>query len=148
MRVGPAVVFDLDGVLSDATARQRFLEAGRKDWSAFYEACGEDPVVEEGTRLLGLLGPTLCVVLLTGRPERVQARTLEWLHRADLRWDLLIMRPPGDHLRVSEYKRRALRALRAEGLEVRFAVEDDPQNHAVYLEEGVPCLYVHSGYYA
>jgi len=30
---------------------------------------------------------------------------------------------------------------------VRLAFEDDPANHAMYVDEGVDCLYIHSGYY-
>jgi hypothetical protein len=144
---GPAVVFDIDGVLSDATSRQHFLERGRRDWSAFFEACGDDPVVEEVARLLELLDPALAVVLLTGRPLRVQPQTLAWLDRYGLRWDLLVMRDRGDDAHVSTYKRRAVGALRAHGLDLRLALEDDPMNHAMFVEEGVPCVYIHSGYY-
>ena len=27
------------------------------------------------------------------------------------------------------------------------ALDDDPKNHAMYVREGVPCIYIHSGYY-
>jgi hypothetical protein len=37
--------------------------------------------------------------------------------------------------------------LRTYGFEVRLAVEDDPANLEMFESEGVPCLYVHSGYY-
>ena len=50
-----AVVFDIDGVLSDAVGRQHFLEIGQRNWTAFFEACGDDPVIEEIARLLELL---------------------------------------------------------------------------------------------
>jgi hypothetical protein len=145
---GPAVVFDIDGVLSDATSRQHFLERGRRDWAAFFEACGDDPVIEEVARLLELLDRSLAVVLLTGRPQRVQPQTLAWLDRYGLRWDLLVMRERGDHRDVATYKRGVVSALRASGLELRLALEDDPLNHAMFLDEGVPCVYIHSGYYA
>ena len=49
---GPAVIFDIDGVLSDAAGRQHFLEWGRRDWDAFFDACGDDPLVGEVARLL------------------------------------------------------------------------------------------------
>jgi hypothetical protein len=26
-------------------------------------------------------------------------------------------------------------------------LEDDPSNHAMYVAEGIPCVYIHSGYY-
>jgi len=37
--------------------------------------------------------------------------------------------------------------LRASGFDLRLALEDDPQNHAMYVDEGIPCVYIHSGYY-
>jgi hypothetical protein len=141
------VVFDLDGVLSDAASRQRFLERGNQDWEAFFNACGEDPVVEELARLLELLDPHLQIVLLTARPLRVQPQTLAWLAHNRLRWDLLIMRERGDHSEVSGYKRQASLELRKRGFDVRLAFEDDPRNRDMFRAEGIPCVYIHSGYY-
>jgi hypothetical protein len=144
---GPAVVFDLDGVLSDAAGRQHFIEQGNRDWSAFFEACGDDPVIEEIARLLELLDSSLAVVLLTGRPLRVQPQTLAWLHRYGLRWDLLVMRERGDYAQVTTFKQQVVGDLRAYGFDLRLAFEDDPSNHAMYVADGIPCVYIHSGYY-
>jgi hypothetical protein len=144
---GPAVVFDIDGVLSDAAGRQHFLERGRRDWAAFFEACGDDPVIEEIARLLELLDPSLAVVLLTGRPQRVQPQTLAWLKRYGLRWDLLVMRSRGDYAQVTDFKQAVVEDLRTHGFDLRLAFEDDPSNHAMYVAAGVPCVYIHSGYY-
>ena len=66
---GPTVVFDIDGVLSDAAGRQHFLERGRRDWTAFFEACGDDPVIEEIARLAG----------------HANTRTTEVVYRRELR---------------------------------------------------------------
>ncbi len=44
---GRAVLIDIDGVLSDAVTRQHYIEAPRRDWRGFFEACGDDPVIEE-----------------------------------------------------------------------------------------------------
>jgi hypothetical protein len=144
---GPAVVFDIDGVLSDAAGRQHFLERGKRDWTAFFEACGDDPVIEEIARLLELLDPSLHVVLLTGRPLRVQPQTLAWLRRYGLRWDLLVMRAQGDYAHVTGFKQEVVHQLRDFGFDLRLAFEDDPSNHAMYVAAGVPCVYIHSGYY-
>jgi beta-phosphoglucomutase-like phosphatase (HAD superfamily) len=146
-RDGPAVVFDLDGVLSDAAGRQHFLERGRRDWKAFYEACGDDPPIAEIARLLELLDPSLAVILLTGRPGRVEPQTLGWLERYQLRWDALLMRRRGDGTPVTAFKQRAVEELRQHGFDLRLAFEDDPSNHAMYVAAGVPCVYIHSGYY-
>ncbi|GAC1381353.1 MAG: hypothetical protein NVSMB4_09920 [Acidimicrobiales bacterium] len=145
---GPSVIFDMDGVLSDAVGRQHFVEGpGRRDWDAFFEACGEDPLLEETATLLHLLDPTLGIVMLTARPLRVQAETLSWLQRYRLRWDVLIMRPYGDYSRAAEFKQDSLWELRQGGWDVRLAFEDDPRNLAMFRAEHVPCVYIHSGYY-
>jgi hypothetical protein len=144
---GPTVVFDIDGVLSDATSRQHFIERGRRDWVAFFDACGDDPVIGEIARLLELLDPALHVVLLTGRPFGVRPQTLAWLERYGLRWDLLVMRDRGDYSQVTTFKQAVVGHLRAYGLDLRLALEDDPANHAMFEAEGVPCVYIHSGYY-
>ncbi len=142
-----AVVFDIDGVISEAAGRQHFLEGPVRNWDGFFESCDEDPVIEETAKLLELLDGRLTVVLLTGRPSRVLGRTRRWLERNGLRWDLLIMRVDGDRDAVASYKRSALSALRSYGFEVCLAFEDDPRNREMFRQEGVHCIYIHSGYY-
>jgi phosphoglycolate phosphatase-like HAD superfamily hydrolase len=142
---GRAVIFDIDGVLADAAGRQHYLEWG--DWRSFFDACADDPVIEEIERLLELLSDDLKVILVTGRPMRVRPHTLGWLQRYALRWDLLIMRDFGDYDVVDHFKRGVVHDLTDYGFELRLALDDDPKNHAMYVGEGVPCLYVHSGYY-
>jgi phosphoglycolate phosphatase-like HAD superfamily hydrolase len=144
---GEAVVFDMDGVLSDAVGRQHFIERGRRDWDAFFDACGEDAVIAELARVLELLDPKLQIVLLTGRPMRVQPQTLAWLERYELRWDLLVMRARGDYSQVTWYKRDTVDELRHFGFDLRLAFEDDPNNFAMFHAMGIPCVYIHSGYY-
>ena len=142
---GPAVIFDIDGVLADAAGRQHYLDWG--DWKSFFDAVGDDPIIEEIDRLLELLDQSLAVVLVTGRPRRVQSPTIAWLERYKLRWDLLIMRDYGDYSGVDRFKRDTLHDLLSHGFDVRLALDDDPKNHAMYVSEGVPCIYIHSGYY-
>ena len=144
---GPAVVFDMDGVLSDASGRQHLLERPYRDWDAFFEAAGEDALIEEVAQLLDLLEPDLRVVLLTARPISIQRHTLGWLERHSLRWDLLVMREDRDFRSSPDAKRDAVHALRGVGFDLRLAIDDDPRNATMFEQEGIPCLYVHSGYY-
>ncbi|MDA8149070.1 MAG: hypothetical protein M0Z93_09895 [Actinomycetota bacterium] len=144
---GEAVVFDVDGVLSDAAGRQHYIERGRRDWDRFFESCGEDPVIEEVVHLLHFLDRDLQIVLLTGRPIRVQSQTHAWLERYGLRWDLLVMRSRGDYAQVTSFKRDVVDDLRAWGFDLRLAFEDDPDNAEMFRREGIPCVYIHSGYY-
>ena len=145
---GAAVLVDIDGVLSDATGRQHFLEEhSRRNWRAFFDACGDDPLIGEVARLLELLDRDLTVVLLTGRPARVRPQTLAWLERYGVRWDMLIMRNAGDYAAAREFKRQTVGELRAFGFDLRLAFEDDRRNLEMFHEEGLPCVYIHSGYY-
>ena len=144
---GRAVVVDIDGVLSDASSRQHYLEYPRRDWRAFFDACGEDPVIEEVHRLLELLDRDLQIVLLTARPHRVHHLTEAWLRRYGIRFDLLIMRSWGDYELARDFKESTVWELRAAGFELVLAFEDDRRNVAMFRHEGIPCLYVHSGYY-
>jgi uncharacterized HAD superfamily protein len=144
---GAAAVIDLDGVLSDATSRQHYLEAPRRDWRAFFDACGEDRVIEEVKVLLDLLDRDLRIVLLTARPQRVHHLTEAWLEHYSIRWDVLLMRPFGDYDVARAFKQTSVEELRAFGFELRLAIEDDRHNVAMFRAEGVPCLYMHSGYY-
>lgn len=144
---GPAVVFDIDGVLSDAAVRQHFLTPGRRDWDGFFEACGDDPLIEDVAQLLHVIDGGMRIVLLTGRPVSVQAQTVSWLERFELRWDVLIMRDFGDYTAAREFKRGAVHQLRKAGFDLRLGFEDDRRNLEMFRAEGVPCIYIHSGYY-
>lgn len=144
---GKAVVFDMDGVLSDASRRQHYLDRPFRDWEAFFQACGDDELISEVARLLEVIADDLHVVLLTARPMRVQGQTLAWLDRYQLRWDLLVMRDYGDYEASRDFKRRSVDELRGAGLDLVLAFEDDRRNVHMFHSEGVPCVYIHSGYY-
>lgn len=144
---GRVVIFDLDGVLCNADARQHFIQSGRKDWKSFFEACSEDEPIEESTRLLRMLADDVTVVLLTGRPLEVQEHTVAWLTSREIPWDLLIMRSRGVYADSTMFKQQSVRTLKSMGFDIQVAFEDDPQNHAMFQAEGVPCHYRHSGYY-
>lgn len=144
---GPAVVFDMDGVLSDASSRQHFIDYPFPDWEAFFHACGDDELIAEVARLLEVIDSDHRVVLLTARPMRVQPQTLGWLARYELRWDALIMREFGDYMAARVYKQRTVHELRERGFDLRLAFEDDPRNVHMFHNQDVPCVYIHSGYY-
>jgi len=146
-RSGPAVVFDLDGVLSNAVSRQHFLKGPRPDWEAFFAASIDDPLVDEVAVLLNLLDPALGIVLLTARPNRIRPQTVGWLGRHKVRWDLLVMRRDGDYRPARSFKQSAVRDILAHGFEIKLCLEDDLRNVEMFRQEGVPSLYIHSGYY-
>lgn len=140
-------MFDLDGVLADAAGRQHLIKRPKPDWEAFFSASAEDPLVAEVATLLGLLSAELTVVLLTARPARIGEVTVAWLSRHDLRWDLLVMRRDGDYRPANRFKQEAVREIASSGLELKLCFEDDLRNVEMFRAEGIPALYIHSGYY-
>lgn len=146
--IGDAVIFDIDGVLSDAAGRQHFIDgAVKKDWEKFFSSCGDDPLIEEVAKLLSLLNDNLIVILLTGRPISVRNETLAWLQNYRLRWDILIMRNFGDHTAAKEFKSITVHEIRKLGIVPTLSFEDDIRNVEMFRQEGIPCVYIHSGYY-
>lgn len=139
---GPAVVVDLDGTVADAAGRQHFLDRTPKDWAGFFADVGRDPVLAHVARLLDCLDPDLLVVLLTGRPARTTEQTVEWLARAGVGWDLLVLRTDRDFRPAPETKREAVRALTAVGFDLRLALDDDRRNVAMFESEGIPCVWI------
>jgi hypothetical protein len=57
------------------------------------------------------------------------------------------MRDFGDYSAAREFKRWTVEELRRYGLDLRLAFEDDRRNLEMFRDEGIPCVYVHSGYY-
>lgn len=147
--LGPAVIFDIDGVLSDAAGRQHLVDGARavKDWDRFFQSCGDDPLIDDVAALLSLLDSRLQLVLLTGRPVSVREQTLSWLKSFSLRWDCLIMRNFGDYTAAKEFKSRTVDELRSRGTQPVLAFEDDRRNVEMFRSKDIPCIYIHSGYY-
>ncbi|MCY4068830.1 MAG: hypothetical protein OXE79_06975 [Acidimicrobiaceae bacterium] len=147
---GPLVIFDLDGVISDASHRQHFMRGERKDFRGFFTAAVDDPPLPVGRALAASVTDDHAVAILTARPFYVVDGTRDWLSANDVRHDLLILRPRWGRFRSSpsaDFKRSELQRLREAGYEVKVALDDDERVVDMYRSEGVFALYVHSGYY-
>lgn len=139
------MIVDVDGVISDASHRQHLVKARR--WDEFFDGCPDDPPLEPTVALVRSLSPDITVVLLTARPWRLLDDTLAWLSAHQVRWDLLILRPPKGSGPSRTYKAAEVDNLRHHGFELLCALEDDPRNVQMYAEADVPCLHIYSGYY-
>ena len=105
---GPLVIFDLDGVISDASHRQHFLRGARMDYRGFFTAASLDPPYETGLALAASVADDHAVAILTARPNYVVDMTRSWLAAHEVRHDLLILRPRhgrGSHGPSADYKR-------------------------------------------
>ena len=163
---GPTMIFDLDGVISDAGHRQHYLSRARartgrtgansispRDWRDFFTAAAHDPPLPDGLALVTAAVSAsarrtgAAVVICTARPHYTTDITRRWLADHGVRPDLLILRAPEDDSSSEAFKRRELSRLREAGYSVELAIDDDERIITMYRAEGVFALYRHSGYY-
>lgn len=143
----PVAIFDMDGVLSDASHRQQYLREDPPNWEMFNSRAWKDPALAEGLADLRAAAVEHQVVVVTARPVVTVDMTEQWLAERDLPVELLVVRPEGDQRHSPAVKRDELARLRNAGADVRLAVEDHPGIVEMYEHEGVPVRYVASGYY-
>jgi hypothetical protein len=117
-------VFDIDGVLADATHRQHHVETRPKDWAAFFAEVGGDALLEHGRERLLDLSADHEIVLLSGRPESTRADTMAWLSTQGIAASRLILRPDGDHRLAADFKASRIREIGSPG-KVALVVDDD-----------------------
>lgn len=117
-------IFDIDGVLADASHRQHFVESRPKDWDAFFAAVGEDVVIERGVALLREYQQRDRIVLLSGRPESTRADTQAWLERHDIDVERLVLRANRDFRKAAVAKADLVHGI-GDPAEVSIVVDDD-----------------------
>jgi hypothetical protein len=142
---GKVVIVDIDGTIAHTHDRMKGIEGNRENWLDFMIGAENDTLIEEVARLLDLLTDEVAVVMLSARPISIRTKTVEWLERYNVRWDLMILRGSISIEKPRNYKRRRTEELRRYGFNPVLALEDDPRNVEMYKEASVPCLYIHSG---
>ena len=131
------VVFDIDGVLADATHREHFVLQRPKDWDAFFAAVGQDAVIEAGRNRLLAAARDHEIVLVSGRPERTRTDTQSWLDRNGMGSHRLVLRPDDDRRRAAVAKVELVAALAAVD-SVAAIVDDDPSVVEALTARGYP----------
>lgn len=144
-----AVIWDLDGTLSNDKARAHFVEVeqGRKrDWRSYFDAIDEDPPIAASMVLLRALHRDgIRIVFLTGRPEYTRPKTESWLRANGLtEYDHLLMRPEGEFRPAGEFKVDEIRRLQEE-YELVCAFEDRIDVAEHLRQVGVPVFLFGAG---
>lgn len=112
-----SVVFvDLDSTLADTTQRQYIITEAREagldvDWERYSQACSDDVPFPGPVQLVRVLHWSgYQIVIVSGRSEVARVRTLRWLHRHDVPYDEVILKPPGnDKVPNEEFKVAAIK---------------------------------------
>ena len=148
-----AIVFDIDGVLAHgavtAEEAQQKIDAGVYDTIQEYlqDVMRNADPLHSGIALLNLIDPELTVILLTSRDAGAKDLTIGWVEQHSINWHLLITRELFPTSSTSEYKSAAVAELQTTGFDIRLVIDDDPSNVSGIRSMGVPCMYIHSGYY-
>lgn len=102
------IIVDIDGTIASLEHRLKYITGETKDYDAFYDHCLDDGRIDKICEIVSMFrdaGKRL--VFITGRPERVREKTLQWLElnllvkRDDI---LLLMRKDHDFRKDSIIK--------------------------------------------
>jgi beta-phosphoglucomutase-like phosphatase (HAD superfamily) len=144
-----AMIWDLDGTLSDDKARAHFVEVERgraRDWHSYFDAIDTDPPIAASMEVLRAMHAAgIRILFLTGRPEYTRPKTVRWLQANGLtEYDALIMRPEGERRPAGFFKAEAVERLRRE-YQLVCAFEDRIDVAEQLREAGVPVFLYGAG---
>lgn len=140
------LICDLDGTLSDCSARRGFMEETPKDWKNFYFGIPYDPVNEWCKKILSLFyDDHYKIILMSGRPDTHKQVTLDWLEKHEIKWDELIMRKEGDHRNDNIVKLELFNELKERLGTPLFAIDDRQRIVDMWREQGITCLQCDKG---
>lgn len=136
-----AVIFDMDGTLSDCSHRRHLVMGEKKDWSEFHHRMGEDPPREAVVELARTLNwQSHHILIVTGRDESWRRQTELWLTFNRVPWWGLYMRPAGDRRDDTEIKRDILYRFLRSRFDIRFVVDDRDRLVKMWRDEGLTCF--------
>jgi len=138
-----AVIFDIDGTLSNLDHRLHFIKDGAHDWSSFFANCIADTLVHPVADMLRRYhdDPDITVLIATGRPSDYGPHTISWLAKNDIQYETLYMRNEDDYRNDAIIKREILHKIQ-ENYEVVFTVDDRQRVVDMWRDEGILCMQV------
>lgn len=137
------VLFDLDNTLANNNHRQHLITGPDADWKSFDRSCVSDTLIESAWRLHNSLRCSYYRTwIISGRSEEVRGYTEDWLAANHMSWDMLLMRPVGDHCTNDELKKRWLNDGTIDKSRVLCAFDDNEATCKMFQSEGIPAFRV------
>lgn len=137
-------VFDIDGTVANCSHRLHHIE--KKDWRAFFAACGGDAPIPHVIKLAQHLSRAgQCVIYVSGRSDECENLTSHWMLQNALPAGRLYMRKAGDYRQDNIVKAELLEALIADGYKPIMAFDDRNQVVKMWRAKGIPCAQVADG---
>lgn len=134
-----AVIFDLDGVLSDCSRRVKYINHDKKrDFETFYKLQSKDKPFKKTIDLLNVLAQSYIIIILTARPTRFMTETIAWLNKHNVSFDKLYMRERDD---IPDFimKRNTYYEVIKNHYEVVAVFEDRDRVVDMWRKQGLTC---------
>ena len=141
------VIVDIDGTCSNAVNRQHLVDGSqKKDWERFYDLCDEDEPHRDIRALVLLLASAgYRIAYMTGRVERVRAKTEAWLMGRGFPHGEIYMRPDGDTRQDCILKAELADKFDIAPANTFLILDDRDQVVKMWRERGFRCLQVANG---
>jgi len=141
-------LIDMDGCVADVKHRVWIVSnldavaphRRQEMWDMFHSAMEFDEPARSVINVVNSLSSDVLVVILTGRPEKYKAGTLEQLTRWKVRHDHLIMRKEGDRQSSVNLKKQVVMHMMEIGLEIVQAIDDREDICDMYRELEIPTV--------
>ena len=137
-----AILFDIDGTLSDVTHRLHFIENGKNQWGLFFKEIPNDPPIEPivGIARTLIRSNDKAVLFASGRPEYTRKDTVAWFLKHQIEVDFetrLFMRKDGDQRADHIVKREILDHIRNAGFEPVLVFDDRQSVVDMWRDQGI-----------
>ena len=135
-----AVVFDIDGTVSDRRHRLKHLD-GKKDWDAFFNDMDQDPPIAPIVRKVeDYSKKKKQIIFVTGRPDSYRNITEEWIKRnIKINDYILIMRETNNYESDLSLKKRFLETELLE-FHILKVFDDREDLISMWKEAGLDCV--------
>jgi len=135
-----AVIFDIDGTLSNPEHRLHFVRGPKKDWDSFFAGLSDDPPAKNILDLCQELSFGSKILVATGRPEKYRCATKRWLDSFGVYLDQLYIRPDDDTRPDHIVKSQILDGIYADGYEPWLVIDDRQSVVEMWRDRGLTCL--------
>jgi len=138
-----AIIVDIDGTLSDVDHRLHLIkDPQKKDYDKFYSKLGDDEPKGDIIELVNCLSKCYYTILLTGRPNEYRKKTVDWLDKFGVHYDILFMRPTDDYRPDNVLKKEIYEERIKPHFEVLVVLDDRTRVVDMWREIGLTALQV------
>lgn len=138
-----AIIFDMDGTLTDYAHREHLLAPEIRDMIAFFDQMEGDAQHDWCRDILDeAQARGIKIILLTGRPDSYRAHTERWLKKHGITdYEVLLMRKAADFRPGAVVKAEIFRKEIEGKYDVLYAIDDNPKILKMWAQLGIRCMY-------